>query len=235
MFCRKFLAFAPPLRALSCCGSSLLGIDYLLSFPSVCFLCFLWRVSGVFFFFFLSPKLRVLQLVFWVGMFMWSRFKDKPCLPCDVDNNKEEYVVDLITPISGGSAVWRWNWQWLLIPVLGFHQVQWWCPWLTPFFFCWNFVLLPFHNYSGNEADDDLMMKNILPSIVYCSRCRISNDWMLYFKACPGVYDDLWYGGTSSGVAWRLHSLCDWLMFSKVGGCRTKYRVYSRRSGCLLS
>ena len=88
-----------------------------------------------FFFFFLSPKLRVLQLVFWVGMFMWSRFKDKPCLPCDVDNNKEEYVVDLITPISGGSAVWRWNWQWLLIPVLGFHQVQWWCPWLTPFFF----------------------------------------------------------------------------------------------------
>ena len=58
-----------------------------------------------FFFFFLSPKLRVLQLVFWVGMCIWSRFKDKPCLPCDVDNNNEEYVVDLITPISGGSAV----------------------------------------------------------------------------------------------------------------------------------
>ena len=100
--------------------------------------------------------------------------------------------------------------------------------------FCWNFVLLPFHKYSGNEADDDLMMENILPSIVYCSRCRISNDWMLYFKACPGVYDDLWYGGTSSGVAWRLYSLCEWLMYSKVGGCRTKHRVYSRRTGCLL-
>ena len=107
MFCRKFLAFAPPLRALSCCGSSLLGIDYLLSFPSVCFLCFLWRVSGVFFFFFFfSPSSECSNWCFlWVGMFIWSRFKDKPCLPCDVDNNKEEYVVDLITPISGGSAV----------------------------------------------------------------------------------------------------------------------------------
>ena len=49
-------------------------------------------------------------------------------------------------------------------------------PMVIPSLFCWNFVLLPFHKYSGNEADDDLMMENILPSIVYCSRCRISND-----------------------------------------------------------
>ena len=49
-------------------------------------------------------------------------------------------------------------------------------PMVNPFFFCWNFVLLPLHKYSGNEADDDLMMESILPSIVYCSRCRISND-----------------------------------------------------------
>ena len=69
------------------------------------FLMFFVACQWGFFFFFFSPKLRVLQLVFWVGMFIWSRFKDKPCLPCDVDNNEEEYVVDLITPISGGSAV----------------------------------------------------------------------------------------------------------------------------------
>ena len=106
MFCRKFLAFAPPLRALSCCGSSLLGIDYLLSFPSVCFLCFLWRVSGVFFFFFFFPQAPSAP----IGVLSWYVYVVKvqgqtvPTL-CDMDNDKEEYVVDLITPISGGSAV----------------------------------------------------------------------------------------------------------------------------------
>ena len=198
------------------------------------FLMFLWRVSGVFFFFFfLSPKLRVLQLVFWVGMFMWSRFKDKPCLPCVIWIMIEGstlltwlllLVGGLLCDVGTGNDCWFLCWASIKCSD-GAHGYP---------LFCWNFVLLPFHKYSGNEADDDLMMENILPSIVYCSRCRISNDWMLYFKACPGVYDDLWYGGTSSGVAWRLHSLCEWLMYSKVGGCRTKYRVYSRRTGCLL-
>ena len=46
------------------------------------FLMFFVACQWGFFFFFSFPKLRVLQLVFWVGMFMWSRFKDKPCLPC---------------------------------------------------------------------------------------------------------------------------------------------------------
>ena len=34
-------------------------------------------------------------------------------------------------------------------------------PMVIPSLFVGIFVLLPFHKYSGNEADDDLMMENI--------------------------------------------------------------------------
>ena len=88
--------------------------------------------------------------------------------------------------------------------------------------FCWNFVLLPFHKYSGNEADDDLMMENILPSIVYCSRCRISNDWMLYFffffSLSRGVWRSLiwwyvkWCSVAPAFIVWVINVQQGWRM-----------------------
>ena len=40
-----------------------------------------------------------------------------------------------------------------------------------------EFALLPLHIVFGNESDDDLMMENILRSVVCFSRCRISIRW----------------------------------------------------------
>ena len=61
---------------------------------------------GFFFFFFSFPQAPSAP----IGVLSWYVYVVKvqgqtvPTL-CDMDNDKEEYVVDLITPISGGSAV----------------------------------------------------------------------------------------------------------------------------------
>ena len=71
------------------------------------FLMFCGVSVGVFFFFFFffpqapSAPIGVLS---WYVYVVKVQGQTVPTL-CDMDNDKEEYVVDLITPISGGSAV----------------------------------------------------------------------------------------------------------------------------------